>query len=83
MMRAVLPVLTGLALLACEPQGSSTKPGADAAAVACTAPRPQACTREYLPVCGERRDGSRRTYGNACDACADPGVERHRVGPCN
>ena len=50
----------------------STRPSA--AATACAEPRPQACTREYRPVCGEREDGSLHTYGNACDACADPAV---------
>jgi hypothetical protein len=44
--------------------------------------RPQACTREYRPVCGEVDSGVRcikapcpsteqRTFGNACTACAD------------
>ncbi|MDZ5700158.1 Kazal-type serine protease inhibitor domain-containing protein [Chelativorans sp. M5D2P16] len=30
---------------------------------------PQACTREYAPVCA-RRDGRSRTFGNACTARA-------------
>ncbi|HMJ16409.1 MAG TPA: hypothetical protein VK524_33575 [Polyangiaceae bacterium] len=45
--------------------------------------RPQACTREYKPVCGEVDTGVRcikapcpstqqRTFGNACTACAEP-----------
>ncbi|MCV0395041.1 MAG: hypothetical protein K5872_02410 [Rhizobiaceae bacterium] len=29
--------------------------------------RPQACTREYRPVCA-RRGGNVRTFGNACEA---------------
>lgn len=32
--------------------------------------RPQACTFEYAPVCGERR-GDRQTFGNPCLARAD------------
>lgn len=33
-------------------------------------PRPDRfCTRDYQPVCGERRD-DRRTFGNACEADA-------------
>lgn len=32
--------------------------------------RPQYCTREYDPVCGERR-GRYQTFGNACTARAD------------
>src|SRR5687768_10678856 len=44
--------------------------------------RPEMCTREYRPVCGEVDTGVRcikapcpssqqRTFGNACSACAD------------
>ncbi|MCV3242959.1 Kazal-type serine protease inhibitor domain-containing protein [Mesorhizobium sp. ZC-5] len=32
--------------------------------------RPQFCTREYAPVCGQRR-GDRQTFPNACQAEAD------------
>lgn len=59
----------------------------------CTEPRPQACTREYSPVCASRDTGIRcvttpcpstewKTYGNACDACADEKVLFHRPGAC-
>lgn len=49
---------------------------------ACADPRPQMCTRDFRPTCGVRRDGSRRTYGNACTACADPEVVTQGAGPC-
>jgi tetratricopeptide (TPR) repeat protein len=49
---------------------------------ACADPRPQMCTRDYRPTCGVRRDGSRRTYGNACTACADSEVLSQGSGPC-
>lgn len=48
----------------------------------CADPRPQMCTRDYRPACGVRRDGSRKTYGNACSACADPEVVKQDAGAC-
>ena len=48
----------------------------------CADPRPQMCTRDYRPACGLRRDGSRKTYGNACSACADPAVVTQGAGAC-
>ena len=49
---------------------------------ACADPRPEMCTREYRATCGVRRDGTRRNYGNACTACADPDVVSQGPGPC-
>jgi len=48
----------------------------------CADPRPQICTRDYRPACGQRRDGSRKTYGNACSACADGDVLSQAAGAC-
>ena len=48
----------------------------------CADPRPQMCTREYRPACGVQRGGSRKTYGNACSACADPDVVSQEAGAC-
>ncbi len=77
-----------LSLLACEPPVQPSEQGTD-----CTEPRPQMCTREYQPVCGLRDTGIRcvtepcpsienKTYGNACDACADPDVISYSPGAC-
>jgi len=49
---------------------------------ACAEPRPQVCTRDYRPACGLQRDGQRKTYGNACSACADPLVVTQSAGAC-
>jgi tetratricopeptide (TPR) repeat protein len=49
---------------------------------ACADPRPQMCTRDYRPACGTKRDGSRKTYGNACSACADSDVVTQAAGAC-
>jgi hypothetical protein len=64
-------------------------PGAEAPAsggrmafTTCPEERPEACTREYRPVCGEVDNGVRcittpcdstdqKEFGNACTACAD------------
>lgn len=48
----------------------------------CTDPRPQMCTRQYDPVCGQRSAGEPKTYGNACTACSDASVVGHRPGAC-
>ncbi len=49
----------------------------------CTEQERQAeiCTMEYMSVCGFKADGSSKTYGNDCQACAD-GVEYWEVGEC-
>ena len=48
----------------------------------CADPRPAMCTLDYRPACGERRDGSRKTYSNGCSACADPEVLSQGAGVC-
>lgn len=48
----------------------------------CTDPRPQVCTMDYRPVCGERKDGSRKTYSNGCTACSDHEVIGYVEGEC-
>ncbi len=49
---------------------------------ACASPRPQMCTKEFRPACGLHHDGTRKTYGNACTACADPDVDSQAAGAC-
>jgi hypothetical protein len=48
----------------------------------CAEPRPQICTRDFRPSCGTRRDGSRKTFGNACSACSDAEVITQAAGAC-
>jgi len=49
---------------------------------ACPDPRPQMCTMDYRPVCGELKDGSFKTFSNGCMACADLDVVGYRDGEC-
>ena len=51
-------------------------------AAPCADPRPQMCTRDYRPACGLHRDGTRKTYGNACSACSNPDVLTQSAGAC-
>jgi hypothetical protein len=60
------------------PQGAPDDP----TLTRCVDPRPEVCTHEYRPVCGESKDGSTKTYGNACTACSHEGVVGHRPGEC-
>jgi hypothetical protein len=61
--------------------------------VQCEDPRPEACTREYMPVCANVDTGIRcirapcpsaeqKTYSNKCEACADPKVNGYVPGAC-
>lgn len=70
----------GLLLAGCA---LSADPPLPSDAVACVAPRPEICTMQYLPVCGWRESGARRTYSNACSACADVEIAAHRPGACD
>ncbi|MGD8415697.1 MAG: hypothetical protein PVH91_01425 [Pseudomonadales bacterium] len=59
--------------------GSETAPGD---LNPCSDPRPEICTQIYAPVCATHADGSSRTYGNDCSACADPAVTGWLPGAC-
>lgn len=83
MKRIALALLFAVATAPACAQQTPPAPPAPAGQVTCTMPRPQVCTKEFRPVCGTRADGTRRTYGNACDACADANVVSHVPGPCN
>jgi alkaline phosphatase D len=50
--------------------------------ITCPDPRPQVCTQEYRPVCGQWQDGSMKTYTNGCSACTDPAVNGYRAEAC-
>ena len=50
--------------------------------MSCAEPRPEACTMQYDPVCGETMDGRSKTYSNACSACSDRLVIGYAEGAC-
>jgi hypothetical protein len=64
----------------CEPV---TAPPSKLQAIDCEDPRPEACTREYMPVCGQNENGTSATYGNDCTACSDETVLSYTEGACN
>ena len=68
--------------LACAPNSRPDPVSVETSRTQCTEPRPQICTREHLPVCGTRVDGSEWTYENSCSACGHSTVLRHRPGEC-
>ncbi len=82
MIRRVGRPLLGLAVLLAAGCVTGQPPEDEAGYVACQAPRPEVCPMHYDPVCGERGDGSRHTYGNACQACAEVSVVGYRPGAC-
>ena len=41
--------------------------------------RPEVCTREYMPVCGDNNE----TYSNGCVACSNESVTAHKPGACS
>ncbi|MDX2494977.1 MAG: hypothetical protein QNK27_08465 [Desulfuromusa sp.] len=47
----------------------------------CSEPRPEICTMDYRPVCGQL-DGSSKTYSNGCVACSDLQVTGYVEGEC-
>ena len=81
--RSLALALIGIAGIACAAPRQKTKDAAPEPPVtACAVPRPEACTMEYIPVCGHLYSGERKTYPNACSACADPDVSGRDPGAC-
>ena len=63
-------------------EAAPAKPAADGTFTMCQVPRPQACTREYAPVCAHLSDGSLTTRPNGCTACAEIDIFGYRNGTC-
>ena len=65
-----------------SPPPSSAAPAPKSEFLVCQDPRPEACTREYLPVCAHTMSGTLETRPNACVGCADKTILGHRPGAC-
>ncbi len=68
----------------CEVEGEKLQ------AIDCTDPRPEACTKEYMPVCGQVQvqcitepcDIQKQTFSNKCEACANELTISYTEGAC-
>ncbi len=80
-----------ISLTACQENKTDTQKPLPQDYVQCKDPRPQACTREYNPVCAKKDNGVRCvttpcpstddvTYATACTACADKDVDGYTPG---
>ena len=79
----VILALIGSAGVACAaPLQKSDDAPPEPPVTSCAVPRPQACTMEYIPVCGHLYSGERKTYSNACAACSDSEVSGRHPGAC-
>lgn len=75
-MRNTLGLLLVLGLAGCETQPTPSL------VTQCAAERPQVCTMEYNPVCGQLAAGGSKTYSSPCNACADDTVSGYLAGEC-
>lgn len=81
-MSLITVVLTALTLTACSTGTSSQSKLPSPELQPCTDPRPDMCTMDYNPVCGQDSDGVNKTYSNACGACSDRSVVGYFQGEC-
>jgi len=80
----ILVGLFSFVAIGCYSVSNSTSPtsGYTTGFIQCEDLRPEVCTQNYVPVCGELNDGSWTTYSNACSACSDMNVVRDHPDPC-
>jgi hypothetical protein len=80
----ILFVLFSLVTIGCITNSNSTSSSSEPTVkfVRCEKPRPEICTQDYVPVCGELIDGSQKTYSNACSACSNINVIKYQLNSC-
>jgi hypothetical protein len=73
-------VITILFVSAC---GSTQQPhSGEVKLTECPELRPEMCTMDYNPVCGNLSDATFKTYSNGCNACSDSKVISYSQGEC-
>ncbi len=80
--RGFFYVLTALAISGCAPISLVSPLNNTIDLSQCQEPRPQVCTSDYMPVCGQLAAGLHKTYPNGCTACVDPAVSAFRPASC-
>ena len=77
-------VALSASMLACSQTPDSTGGGGEDAdsLTECVDPRPEICTMDYRPVCGQTSDGAKKLFSNGCGACADASIASYRPGLC-
>ena len=81
--KSLILALIGVLGLACASSSQKSDDAVEEPPVtSCAEPRSQVCTMEYIPVCGHRYDGERKTYPNACSACSDSDISGRHPGAC-
>ena len=78
----ILAMIGSVGIACAAPLKKSEDAPPEPPVTACAEPRSQACTMEYIPVCGHLFSGERKTYSNACSACADSEVFGRHTGAC-
>ena len=85
MKKMVLLIFVFIAISGCaatEPETSNVMKQSNPKIQICPEPRPEMCTQQYDPVCGQFSRGGNQTYSNWCSACSDKAVESYVPGEC-
>lgn len=80
---AITAIITCLS--ACANVGNEKAESLDLFQHVCAEPRPEICTREYMPVCAQLKTDrglELKTYATGCTACADPKVIAYQDEAC-
>jgi len=73
---------TALFLSACAADPQKQPEAAALGMTECENPRPEICTMDYTPVCGQLISGEEKTYANGCSACSVTNVIGYKAGEC-